>query len=374
MKNLIAVRNLLALGLIAFSLVPCPAVSADSILVQEFNFAAAKDNPLKTADDYVAEKATGNPVFSERKRLIPVYFSVTFQEEAQTHVQGRGLVGVMSGGEAKNSIWLAKLKGLTPELRQKVTDELFADFVADLRARGFDVVTPDQLAGSETFQEILKAAKNNWDGADQLRTTKDNNVFWQVVPRGMPLPEIGFMAPMAVMKNVSKVMVDAGKASAFTASIAINVVKLTGIGSADGSRSADNDTLFGLALPIGSIEGKLGFSMQMIPYNGEYEQHGEKHFSVYNSQYVNGLHYNLSKTLETAAVPIGEGKFVKDNKMAGAVALGLTLLGARPGIVTPVIEYEVAVDPNKYADNARKLVDAARSMAFEKARQKYFRQ
>lgn len=364
-------KKLYAAFVFSLSLIPSSAFSADSILIEEFDFAAAKDNPVKLAADYLSERTTGNPVFRERKKIIPLYFNVTFQEEAQTSVKGRGMIGALSGGEAKDSIWVAKLKGFTPELRQKITNDLFADFIADLSARGFNVATPDQLAGMESFQEVLKASAGNFNGADQLRTEKDNNVFWQVVPKGLPLPETGFSAPITIAKNVSKLMVDTGKSSAFMASIAINVVKLTGVGSADGSRSATNDTVFGMAIPVSTIEGRLGFTMQMIPYNAEYEQYGEKHFSVYNSQYVNMLHYNVSKLLETAATPIGEGKFAKDNKGAGALSLGLAILGVST-MATPRIEYDVSVDPEKYAENARKLVGTARHMAFEKAKERYF--
>ena len=57
MKNILA-----AFILVLVAVSPC-APAADSMLIQEFDFAAARDNPVRLASDYLNERASGNPLF-----------------------------------------------------------------------------------------------------------------------------------------------------------------------------------------------------------------------------------------------------------------------------------------------------------------------
>ncbi|WP_394653904.1 hypothetical protein [uncultured Sphingomonas sp.] len=117
-------------------------------------------------------KRIGKDDASRTTRVVVPYFQVQF---------------VTSSKKSSNRTWASlsqsyELAGLSQADMQAMTDELYAKFVDDLRAKGLSVMTIDEArAASPSFAKLLAAAKPSpWAGK-----TGDGTTSTIVAPTGM---------------------------------------------------------------------------------------------------------------------------------------------------------------------------------------------
>lgn len=98
-------------------------------------------NPKSTAKNFA--DISGGGVFDDSKTVLVPSFTVKFE--------------LRIGGTARAGGNKASLKAnmdIKPEVLQQITDETYALFLSDLKAAGFNVIEPDQIA--EQFPEYKK--------------------------------------------------------------------------------------------------------------------------------------------------------------------------------------------------------------------------
>lgn len=136
------------------------------------------------------------------KVIIP-FFQVQFIQDAQANATASG------GVHSKTSV---TLEGATPAQMQAITDEVYAAFVADLKAAGLEVVTPEQAKTYPAFNEIMAAARPS--GQTVKGTNSIRSLFF--APTGMNyyflptmLPDLAGGGSMTAMSNVQIVRKEA---------------------------------------------------------------------------------------------------------------------------------------------------------------------
>lgn len=139
-------KKAFAITALAFALGACGVTgSTQAIKPQEKTsgpFGMVRDADIKTE----TEKA-----FAGMNRVVVGSFKVAFIESKKEGTKaGRGVGGRASAG--------LTLVGLTPEVQQRVTEAAYADFVAQMRAAGYEVVDRATLLQSPDFAKADKQA------------------------------------------------------------------------------------------------------------------------------------------------------------------------------------------------------------------------
>jgi len=84
--------------------------------------------------------------FAGRKQVVVGSFKVGFNVSKRMQQKaGSGFGGKSTG--------LVKLEGVSPSVMQKVTDQAYTDFLAELKAAGYTVVDRSRLTGSATWRK-----------------------------------------------------------------------------------------------------------------------------------------------------------------------------------------------------------------------------
>lgn len=108
------------------------------------------------AKDAAPVKVSGAEAFKGASQVAIAAFNVGFIFESvdQTAASG-GLMGAFGGTTKAQST----LTGVTPEMMQKIADAAYADFVAQLKARGYTLVQPEQLFADAAIAKVKGEAK-----------------------------------------------------------------------------------------------------------------------------------------------------------------------------------------------------------------------
>lgn len=123
----------------------CLLVSTGNLLAQTLG----EFKPKETK--YGVNKAKG------AKRIYIAGFSVNYQiyNEKEDFKQGGSMLGGGYKGDAKAQLSIG-LTGLTDKQVQQVTDKLYADYIAQLKAKGFEIITADEAGKQETYADYTK--------------------------------------------------------------------------------------------------------------------------------------------------------------------------------------------------------------------------
>ena len=91
------------------------------------------------------------------KRIYIASFSVNYQiyNEKEDFKQGGSMLGGGYKGDAKAQLSIG-LTGLTEQHVQQVTDKLYADYMAQLKTKGFEIITADEAGKKETYTDYTK--------------------------------------------------------------------------------------------------------------------------------------------------------------------------------------------------------------------------
>jgi hypothetical protein len=129
-----------------------------------------------------------------RKVIIP-FFQIQFVQDAQANATAGG------GVHSKTSV---HLEGPTPAQMQVITDEVYAGFVADLKAAGLEVVSPEEAQGFSAYTDIMNASKPSGQAIKGLNQV--SSLFY--APTGMNfyflptmLPELAGGGSMTAVGN-----------------------------------------------------------------------------------------------------------------------------------------------------------------------------
>lgn len=110
--------------------------------------AAPVQAPAKEAE---AVKVQSKGAFKGASRVAIAAFNVRFILEStdQTKKTG-GIIGAFGGTTKAKS----RLLGVTPAMMQQITDAAYADFIAQMAAKGITVVPPTGLFGDPNFAKV----------------------------------------------------------------------------------------------------------------------------------------------------------------------------------------------------------------------------
>lgn len=94
--------------------------------------------------------------FAGAGRLVVGGFKIGFNDSKRLQKKGQSVsFGPNFGGR---STGLVKLKGITPDVRQRITDQAYEDFVKALAARGYEVVSREVFTGHAAYAGVKEYA------------------------------------------------------------------------------------------------------------------------------------------------------------------------------------------------------------------------
>ncbi|ESQ82017.1 hypothetical protein AEAC466_19050 [Asticcacaulis sp. AC466] len=148
------------------------------------------------------------------KKVIIPFFQIQFVVDAQANATGAG------GAHAKTVV---HLDGPTPAQMQAITDELYASFVADLKAAGLEVVSPEEARTYSAFNDIMAASKPSGETVKGMNSVR--SLFF--APTGMNyyflptmLPDLAGGGSMTAIGNTQIVRKEADLMSQSGAAVA----------------------------------------------------------------------------------------------------------------------------------------------------------
>ncbi|WP_155847814.1 hypothetical protein [Asticcacaulis benevestitus] len=148
------------------------------------------------------------------KKVIIPFFQIQFVVDAQANATGAG------GAHSKTAV---HLEGPTAIQMQAVTDEIYASFVADLKAAGLEVVSPDEARTYSAFNEIMASSKQSGQAVKGMNQV--TSVFF--APTGMNyyflptmLPDLAGGGSMTAVGNAQIVRKEAELMSQSGAAVA----------------------------------------------------------------------------------------------------------------------------------------------------------
>lgn len=319
---------------------------------------AIQSDPANYAKDYIKANRmnTGTfgsaPSVKDLGKVAVTGFQVMFQTQRKVETEGSTLKGI-TAGQWSDARWQLDVSGLTPELMQKITEQAYESFVAELKAAGYDVIPHEELMANENYRELLENSESENVATSGLPTQRKvdrlfkHEVFTTVVPEGLPLYEVdSSFSPfknIGRMKQLGKTMKSLGEVSAINAVYHLNTEKLTKINSLWLVKKSEEDKVFGLSVSPGS-------HVDFIPYNKSYNPGPYTAFAV--------------KAPLADTNPVGLGKFDKENIGAQAIAGTLALLGAPAPNVVRLRKYALDIEPSKYEQTSLELLNATNKLIF----------
>lgn len=103
------------------------------------------------------ENSNGMGKLKNAKRIYISGFEVNFQvyNEKEKFKQGGSMLGGGMKGDAQTSLSVG-LEGLDEKTVQEITDKLYADYIAKLKAKGLTIITADEAAKTETYADYIR--------------------------------------------------------------------------------------------------------------------------------------------------------------------------------------------------------------------------
>ncbi len=94
---------------------------------------------------------------NSNKRIYIANFSVNYQiyNEKEKFKQGGSQLGGGMKGDAKSEVSVG-LEGLDEKTVQDITDKLYKDYIDRLKAKGMTIVSADEAAKAEAFEDYMK--------------------------------------------------------------------------------------------------------------------------------------------------------------------------------------------------------------------------
>lgn len=129
------------------------------ILCLSFGWVSGQEvGEIKLKDSGFKEKKFNDA----KKRIFIQYFNINYQMmygESETARGGRQAGGGYRG-DASASLTLG-VQGVDLERLQKITDSCYANYIQQLKSKGFEIVNPEELSGHEYFEdwEIAQGGK-----------------------------------------------------------------------------------------------------------------------------------------------------------------------------------------------------------------------
>lgn len=112
--------------------------------------AGGSPQPSGGSGDGAKIEVSNGEIFQGKTKVAVGSFKVAFITEQKMTSKNRG--SFMGGGEGSaRASALVKLKGVSNETMQAITDAAYADFVAQLKAKGYEVVPYETLSAQKTF-------------------------------------------------------------------------------------------------------------------------------------------------------------------------------------------------------------------------------
>lgn len=98
-----------------------------------------------------------NKLKGKASKIFISAFNVNYQvyNEKEDFKQGGSILGGGQRGDAMASLSIG-LEGLTDKDVQKITDQLYADYIAQIKAKGLTIITADEAAKTSVYSEFLK--------------------------------------------------------------------------------------------------------------------------------------------------------------------------------------------------------------------------
>ncbi|MCG2615434.1 hypothetical protein LZZ85_14135 [Terrimonas sp. NA20] len=122
------------------------------------SFAGVLSAFSQTLGDFKPKDHSGGLRKIKSKRLYVASFTVNYQvfnEKEEFKQGGRMFGGGGSKGDAKAELSVG-LEGLTEAGVQGVTDKLYQDFTAMLKANGIELITPEEAGKTDTYDGFVK--------------------------------------------------------------------------------------------------------------------------------------------------------------------------------------------------------------------------
>lgn len=151
----------------------------------------------------------------DAKRIYISSFTVNFQvyNEKEDFKQGGSIFGGGVKGDAKAELSIG-LTGLSETDVQQITDKLYQDFIAQIKAKGLEVVSADEAGKSDTYEDYIKmqGGKASLSQFPGMVTTSPTGYEWYVksVDKDGKTKSGGFLnRPEALFPKLSKSLGDA---------------------------------------------------------------------------------------------------------------------------------------------------------------------
>lgn len=383
-KGISPLLGVLLAGGILLSSIPVQAAE----MMHAFDFASLQQKPVEMTKSYIDTKSSKNGTFSRKQSVENVHkvgvvgFQVVFSEVVSEQIDGNTWKGITQGNFSDNR-WELDVKNMSPELRQRITNQMYEALMVQLKEAGLEVAAPADIAQSENYQayvqETLAKGKNkhNDDVISQTqRATKfGKNTVWGVVPPGFPLERLdvnsdiftgarpGFVDGMKLFgsgfaqagetKAKSRAYKDFPDFTPIAVTYYLDFKKLKAIGGflpGNPFGSSAKDSTFGISVSPGS---HVRF----------YTKTGEKQ-DAYASNYH--LNFILKKPVQSVD-PVGLVRFEGENfgRQVFGMAANMAIRqmgGSGMGRVRKVREYELQIEPSLYGNEAQKLMNAVNQM------------
>ena len=119
----------------------------------------------------------------DAKRIYISNFTVNFQvyNEKEDFKQGGSIFGGGVKGDAKAELSIG-LTGLSETDVQQITDKLYQDFIAQIKAKGLEVISADEAGKSDTYEDYIKmqGGKASLSQFPGMVTTSPTGYEWYV--------------------------------------------------------------------------------------------------------------------------------------------------------------------------------------------------
>lgn len=121
-------------------------------------------------------EVTGDAAFKETKKVVIGSFLVGFATYKTDSAKAGG--GLMGNGFGGKSTAKSTLTGVSPAAMQSIADKAYAQFVADLKKDGFEVVDRKTLLDYKGFASIKTSANPYEDSSGGLFGAKSKTVYY----------------------------------------------------------------------------------------------------------------------------------------------------------------------------------------------------
>lgn len=184
-------------------------------------------------------------VFKGKNDIVIGGFKVGFNESKRLQNKASGLLG--GSGFGGKSTGLVKLENIDDATRQKITDEIYNSFVADLKAKGYNVKTYNEYAASEQFKSAKTSDFPYVNDSSGMLSSYGVTKYFSPASIGSKQPvyigEIPATGSFGAGFNFSNPAVAAGEYAAKNKTAVINVAYLVDFAGAGGHAGITSSSL-----------------------------------------------------------------------------------------------------------------------------------